>query len=419
MGAMPIGPIGAMPPGATMPIGAGMGVPPYGADPYAACGNGLPSDMGVGYYDPPSSFGTERIWVSAHYLLGYLSRPGLATPLVVTGSTADVHPGAIDSPNTRILYGEDQYQFNPLNGVRLDVGVNLNDRLYLEGSILYFGPQHSSALFVSDPAGNPFIARPFFNATLGQERAFLTASPGIAAGSTNVQTRLQLFSIEGHARYQVNVTPYLSVDYLLGYRRMQLEEELEVTDTLLPIGGSITFLGQSVTAPNTVSDFDRFATFNQFDGINTGMRFRWQSGFHWFAMTGHGKLAVGQTRQTVEIEGVSGATTAAGPQSAAGGILALPSNMGTHKRTVFGIIPEGGASLVFLVAPGVRLHAGYTATYWNNVVRPGDQIDRRLNTAQVPTDLNFAPGAGGFPVFEFRDRAVWLQTLNFGVELYY
>ena len=143
------------------------------------------------------------------------------------------------------------------------------------------------------------------------------------------------------------------------------------------------------------------------------------SGFHWFAMTGHGKLAVGQTRQTVEIEGVSGATTAAGPQSAFGGILALPSNMGTHKRTVFGIIPEGGASLVFLVAPGVRLHAGYTATYWNSVVRPGDQIDRRINPAQVPTDLSFNTAAGGFPVFEFRDRAVWLQTLNFGVELYY
>ncbi len=425
MGPMgPVGPAGLMPGagmpiGTGMPIGAGMGMPPQGVDPAAVYGNGYPTDMGVGYYDPPSSFGTERIWVSGRYLLGYLSRPGLATPLVVTGSPADLHPGALDAPNTRVLYGEDQYQFNPLNGVQVDVGVNLNDRLYLEGSIQYFGPQHSSALFLSDAAGNPFIARPIFNTTLGQERAFLTSSPGIASGSTNVQTRLQLFSIEGHARYQVNVTPYLSVDGLLGYRRMQLEEELEVSDSLLPIGGSITFLGTPITAPNTVSDFDRFATFNQFDGINTGLRFRWQSGFQWFALTGHGKVAVGQTRQTVEIEGVSGATTAAGPQTAFGGILALPSNMGTHTREVFGIIPEGGAGLIFLVAPGVRLHAGYTATYWNSVVRPGDQIDRRINPAQVPTDLNFAQGAGGFPVFEFRDRSVWLQTLNFGIELYY
>ena len=102
-----------------------------------------------------------------------------------------------------VLYGADQYQFNPLNGVQLAVGVNLNDRIYIEGIAQYFFPQHSNALFVSDASGNPFFARPFFNTVLGQERAFLTASPGIASGSTSVQSRLQIFSIEAHARCQV------------------------------------------------------------------------------------------------------------------------------------------------------------------------------------------------------------------------
>ena len=94
-----------------------------------------------------------------------------------------------------------------MNGIQVDVGVNLNDRIYLEGIVQYFGPQHTNALFVSDAAGNPFIGRPILNTILGQERAFLTSSPGIASGSTSVQSRLQLYSIEAHARCQVNLTP--------------------------------------------------------------------------------------------------------------------------------------------------------------------------------------------------------------------
>jgi putative beta barrel porin BBP7 len=416
----PMGPMGMGPMG-SMPIGHGGGGAvgaPYPVD--AAPVSEFAGDLGAAYYDPPSSFGTERIWISGHYLLGYLSRPGLATPLVVTGSPTDLHPGALGQPGTAVLFGADQYQFNPLSGVQVDLGVNLNDRLYLEATAKYFFPQHTNALYLSDAAGSPFIGRPVFNTLFGQERAYLTSSPGISSGSTNVQSRLQIFSLEAHARYQVNLTPYLSADFLLGVRRLQLEEELQITDVLLPIGGSITFLGAPVTAPNTVSDFDRFATVNQFNGVNTGLRFRWQSGLPYFALSGYGKLAVGQTRQTVEIEGVSGTTAPAGQPTAIGGLLALPSNIGFHERKVFGIVPEGGAQAIFLLAPGVRFYMGYTATYWNSVVRPGDQIDRRVDPRTIPTDLNFSPTATStVPAFEFRDRAVWLQTINFGFEFYY
>jgi len=426
----PMGPATGMPPGAMGPgMGGPMGMPmggpgaamPPGMDPNAMYGPGYP-DMGAPNFalDPPSSFGTERVWVSAHYLLGYLTRPQLGTPLVTTGSFTDIHPGALGQPSTAVIFGNDQYQFGTLNGIRVDAGVNLNDRLYLEGSVLYFGPQHTNALFASDAAGNPFIGRPVFNTLLGEERSYLTSAPGLVSGSTNIESRLQLFSIEAQARYQVNLTPYLNADVLLGYRRMQLEEELGITDNLTPIAGSITFLGNSITAPNTISDFDQFKTTNQFNGVNTGFRLRWQSGFNWLAFAGYGKVAFGATQQTVDIAGVSTAHLASGDQSANGGILALSSNIGSHERTIFGVIPEGGASFIILLTHGVRFHAGYSATYWNNVVRAGDQIDRRVNPALVPTDVNFNSGnPGGFPAFTFRSRALWLQTLNFGLEFYY
>ena len=354
--------------------------------------------------------------MGGQYLLGYLTRARLSAPLVTTGSINDNHPGALGQPSTQVVFGENQYQFGQLSGVQVDLGLNLNDRFYLETSVMYFAPQHTTALFSSDPTGNPFIGRPVFNTLFGQERSYLTSAPGLIAGSTSVEGRLQLFSVEAHARYQVNLTPYLNMDFLLGYRRMQLEEDLTIQDHLAPIGGSITFLGNSITAPNTISDLDRFRTTNQFNGINMGTRFRWQSGFEWLAFTGYGKLALGETNQRVDIDG----TTSSGALSSAGGVLALASNSGSHDRTVFGVIPEGGASLVFLIARGVRLHAGYSATYWNNVVRAGDQIDHRVNPALVPTDVNFGSGAAGaFPAFTFRSRALWLNTLRFGLEFYY
>ena len=135
----------------------------------------------------------------------------------------------------------------------------------------------------------------------------------------------------------MNLTPYLNMDLLLGYRYMRLDEDLNITDNLVPIAGSITFLGNSITAPNTVSDADHFSTTNRFNGVNMGTRFRWQSGFDWLAFTGYGKFAVGAMQQTVDIQG----TSATGGLVTNGGILALSSNIGTHERTVFGAIPEG------------------------------------------------------------------------------
>jgi hypothetical protein len=408
------------------PMGAGPGAPggmgvPMGPPPGVPYGPPYPGGFGPDFtLDPPSSFGTESVWVTGRYLMGWFSRPQLSTPLVTTGSTTDPHPGGLGQPNTRILFGSDQYQFNQLSGAQVDIGVNLNDRFYLELSGMVFAPRHVRGTFASDVTGSPFIGRPVFNTLFDDERSYLTSSPGLISGVTQVEGRLQIFGLEANARYQVNLTPYLSVDGLIGYRRLQMEEDITIRDNLVPLAGSITFLGTPVGAPNVLSDLDRFAATNQFNGVNFGTRFRWQSGFQWFAMNGYGKLALGATRQTMEIEGFSAATSATGPKTAAGGVLALPSNIGFHERTVFGVIPEGGVGIVILPYKGIRLHAGYSATYWNSVVRPGDHIDRRVNPALVPTDLNFGNGnPGAFPAFSFHSRSAWIQAVNFGVELYY
>jgi hypothetical protein len=379
---------------------------PYDLPP--SYGGGYPGDCFPG--DARSSFGTETFWVTGSFLHGWLSRPFLNGPLVTIGSINDPVAGALGQPSTVVAFGRDEYQFPNLNGARVEFGVNLTNRISLDFQGWVLGPSHIRSLFFSDATGSPFIARPVFNTMTQAEGSFGTSVPGLAVGATQIEAKQQLFGFEANARYQSNWTPYLTVDWLAGYKRVQLEEDLLIRDFITPIGGATSFIG----------DFDRFAATNQFNGGQIGTRFRWQSGFDWFGMTGYGKLALGATNQTVEIEGQSATVTAAGVQTATGGILALSSNIGHHKRQVFGVIPEAGVGIVLMPCRYVRLHAGYSALYWNDVLRPGDHIDRRVNPALVPTSRSFDPGAPrDFPAFTFRGRDVWLQTINFGLELYY
>jgi len=371
--------------------------------------------------DPPSSFGTETVWISTGYLMGWLTRPKLATPLVTQGDLADPRPGALGQPGTRILYGDDQFRFGNLHGMTAEVGVNLNDSFYIEGRGFVFWPQHTRYTVSSDPNGAPFISRPVFDTLANTEGSYRTSTPNQIVGYTSIDARQQLFGYETHIRYNIKLTPYLDVDGLLGYRRLQLEEDLRIFDYLQPTAGSVTFLGVSVGAPNIITDFDRFRTINQFNGVNLGGRFRWQSGYDWLAFQGFWKVALGTTNQTLKIDGLTVVDTPTGfRQAAVGGILAQTTNIGVHKRSEFGVIPELGVNMVFLPTRYVRLYAGYSALYWNNVIRPTSSIDRRVNPAFVPTDTNYGiSNPGAFPAVTFKSESVWLQGINFALELYY
>jgi hypothetical protein len=366
----------------------------------------------------------DHCWISAQYVMGFFRQQHLTTPLVTTGSLTDISPGALGSPGTAILFG-DSIDPGMFSGVRLGAGFFMDNsgQFSLDGEGLYFAPKHDRFARNSDPTGVPLITRPFFNVLTGTNAAFFDAFPATAAGGVAIDSRTQFWGYEVNTRYHCCLSEHCKVDFLFGYRQLRLDDDLKIDDTVMPlVPGALTFRGMLLPATSTLTDFDSFRTTNNFYGLQLGTRFRWES--DWLFVSAFGKVGLGATVQRVTI---NGQTTVSDPvtgiASAEGGILALPSNIGSFRRTNFGIVPEGGLNVGLNVTPHVRLTAGYSFLLWNQVVRPGNQISPSINPTQVPSAVEFgtipATPAPTAPLFRFNGEYFWIHSFNVGVDIHF
>ena len=386
----------------------------------------VPGSLGLdtGTVGPVSTFGTESFWVSLGYAAGWLTKPRLNYPLITESTQPGVtQAGAVGSPGTVVAFGDANYKYGTYHGIDLQLGVNITDQLSVEVSSQIFPTQHTSWTTASDGSGNPLIARPVFDEASQTPSRFLTSFPGSFAGASAVTSNSELWGLELAGRYKIEITPYLTGDFLLGYRRMELVEGLEIFDSITPLVPALSFLGTAVTPGTGVSlrDYDRFTTNNTFNGVDFGGRIRWQSGFDWLATTAYWKEALGATTETVNISGATSLITPAGTTTVPGGVLAQQSNGGNYTRSVFGSVTEGGVGVIITPCRYVRFEVGYSAMYWNSVVRPGNQINSSVLSSQVPTTVPPYTGnvPGAQPSFMFRQQSVTLQNLNVGLTFYY
>jgi hypothetical protein len=124
------------------------------------------------------------------------------------------------------------------------------------------------------------------------------------------------------------------------------------------------------------------------------------------------RLGVGNTRQRVTIDGETSINGAAAEK---GGLLAQNSNIGEYSRDEFSVLPQLDLTLGYQVTEQLRATFGYTFLYWSNVVRPGDHIDRRVDTAQLPNG-SATTVLADYPAFEFDNTDYWAQGISFGGE---
>jgi putative beta barrel porin BBP7 len=131
------------------------------------------------------------------------------------------------------------------------------------------------------------------------------------------------------------------------------------------------------------------------------------------------RFAMGAMVQSVDINGILVTNTFnnfGSTQTFAGGYFAQPTNIGSHTRTAFAVLPELGLTVGYQIAPWASIFAGYNFIYTNNVVRAPQQVNRQINPNGRPAFTNpSAPVTGpAQPSFKFNSSDFWAQGLNVG-----
>jgi len=401
-----------------------LGCDPCACDP---CNRGNCDGAGAFCLNDCCGAPQHRFWISGEYLLWWMQGQRLPA-LVTTGpapavidSTPGQITGSLGRSDTTVLFGNSTVGGDARSGGRLRAGWWFDDEhtIGIDGSI--FALSQQSTNFSAFSPGSPALFRPFvnpgfqFNIDTGTfvpipmtEDAEIVAYPGVVAGAVNVSLTSQLWGFDVNLRSNLLTGCFLgcgySVDGYIGYRFLSLDEKLLIAENLTTADGG---------PPISFAVRDQFRTQNTFNGGQIGFETEFRHG-RWF-LDLNTKVAVGQVHQVVDIVGATAITDSTGAvTSYPGGLLAQPTNMGSHSRDRLAVVPETGLRLGYQVCESLRLFAGYDYLYVSSVVRPGAEIDRVVNPTQIPP---FGPVTGpARPAFAFHSSDFHAQGISLGLE---
>lgn len=384
---------------------SGPGFCPVSATPWypplRGCEGGVgvvppPPEPVVNLSSQPAAADVSRIWVRAEYLSYWVKN----TPVPVSIVTGD-----INNPTQELLNSE--RSLGMLSGFRFGFGAWLDSShsLGLETNIFALERQTRRFFASSDDMGNPILAFPFTNQTPGAVGDMLMpiTSPGQFAGNIVVSSTLQLWGAETNGVISLARRGEFEFIGILGFRYLDLRENLHISTLSADV--TDTVLLQS----------DHFNTRSQFFGGQIGGRLDWQGERFGFDLTG--KLALGSTHQSVDIQGFSAQNGPAGATGVfPGGFFTQPSNIGRFSVNQFTVIPSVELKLYAQLTSHVRAFIGYDFMYWNQVVRPGSQIDRNINLTQSAIYGNGVLTGPASPTPLFNRTDFWAQDITFGLQ---
>lgn len=320
-----------------------------------------------------------------------------------------VSTGDLGLPGSRIVLDDLSFDNQERTAGRGTVGVWLDPRQTIGVETGGFWMAERSPDFHTRGLS---LARPFLD-TANKHAALLLGVPGIQAGAVRVEPLQQLWSGDANLRFELYRDTHYHWDLIAGFRHLELTESLQITDRTTHRPGIPVLGGTSIATS------DRFGTRNRFYGGQIGTELE----LHWgrFFVDMSTRLALGSNQEVVNIGGTTVITQPGGAESAfAGGLFAQPTNSGHRSRDEFIAIPEFNIVFGMQLTTHLRATMGYSLVYINNVIRPGDQIDRVVNTTQRATPAGPGTLVGeARPRFDFRDTDFWAQGLIFGLEFRY
>lgn len=376
----------------------------------------------------------RRSWVSCDYLLWWIKSAPNPVPLVTTGPFnpdtfipgVSPTPGEIGSPGTQVLFGARNVNFGALSGLRLHGGIALDDCgiIGIEGGAFLLERAATHFKAQSDGQGNPVLAFPFRNAISGDEGINAIAFPsdtaqlfGGQAGSISVTNTSRLWGGETNLALKM-LDGDFRVTGLVGFRYLDLDERMGIAASYTPLFVGLPFNAPLPTANpgDVVTLADRFHTRNQFYGGQVGARAGTTLGR--LDLNLAAKVAMGTNEQRLSIAGATTVQSAGlPPATVPGGMFATSSNIGTFHRSTFAVVPEVNLNLGVQLTSWMKVQVGYSFLYWNQVVRPGNTVDRVVDQIGIPTSPAYVPGAvGSRPTPLFNQSDFWAQGVNFGVE---
>ncbi|MEO6327123.1 MAG: BBP7 family outer membrane beta-barrel protein [Thermoanaerobaculia bacterium] len=323
-----------------------------------------------------------------------------------------VTDGFLGQAGTHVLLGGDRLDTRTRAGLRLTASFAWSSRWSVEASA-FFVPSRSTRRSVasSGTSGSTDLFISYLDARTGTEEiSELSFSPQFAGTAREEQTS-RLFGADLNVAHSLRAGRW-RLEGLVGARVLSLHE-------------TFAFTTSSPNLPPEPLDVwetrDEFTTSNRFVGLQAGARARraWGS----FAVSGSAKVALGVMTQSVRIEGALitndfdnyGAT-----QTFSGGYFAVTGNAGQHSRRVFTVVPELGLDLGYELSPSMSISLGYGLLAATDVVRPGRQIDRRIDPTQsLVYGGEPQPGPAAPPSvrssFEFQGESFFAQNLHLGL----
>ncbi|MBL8794548.1 MAG: BBP7 family outer membrane beta-barrel protein [Planctomycetia bacterium] len=392
---------------------------------------------------PPLPFGATHEalaypylgWLKMEALLWWVKDGPLPEPLLTTGPVGEPDVAVLGTPGTRIVIGAEDQDYGTFFGGRWTWGTWFDPSRKCGLEVRGFTLERRAVLLnaESDATGSPILARPFIDATTGQERRAFVTFPNDFVGGLGVTLSDHLWGIEtnllvnvlaGGVPRQARQCPWgeWRLGLLAGVRYLDLCEDLTIQQVTRLIGARVAnFGGTVVTRPSILFLSDGFAARNQFYGGQVGGQLEWAHGA--LAVELLGKLAIGGCHETLKITGATGLDRFPGftsLQTLEGALLASPTNIGRQGTERFCFVPELGATVGWQCSSHVRLSAGYSFMYWSRVVRPGDQMDRTVDLSRLPINPNpNAPLGPERPARRFVESDYWAQGLHFGFEVRY
>ncbi|MCA9102292.1 MAG: BBP7 family outer membrane beta-barrel protein, partial [Planctomycetales bacterium] len=295
--------------------------------------------------------------------------------------------GELGQPGTQILFGGERVGDDARSGFGLDFERALDPcgtRTFGVGAIVL---PESSANFFADTNTYPILAVPFFNAGLAQEDASVVGFPGSRTGFVDIRDRQSVYGADLYLKRLIYAECGTEVRLVTGYRFFQLNNQLNLTQ-----------FADAFLVATQITQVDNFETENQFHGGTLGLEMNRQ--VDCWTFNALARLHLGNMNQRVDINGSTTTVVGAGaPNVVNQGLFAWPTNSGLHERNRFATVPELELSATRRLNSCWEASLGYTFIYWSDVVYAGDQIDRRINAANLPA-------------FNFNSTSDWVSGLN-------